>query len=149
MHPCSGGLHIHEHWDWSVSHPVVRLSFGGKYNEPGDLHNHMISQLAMIVQDADLDPGADCTGPERLQNLLHRTTGKRAMVLLDEYGKPILDVIDNPEMSIANGNYLRGFYGIIKDRPQDVRFVLPYRPTKDIPPTHKYLNLLDETLGHL
>ena len=26
------GLDIHDHWDWSSIHPVVRLSFGGKYN---------------------------------------------------------------------------------------------------------------------
>ncbi|MDE0097387.1 MAG: AAA family ATPase, partial [Gammaproteobacteria bacterium] len=31
------GLDIHEHWDWSGNNPVVRLSFGGKYNEPEDV----------------------------------------------------------------------------------------------------------------
>ena len=124
--PLFRGLHIHEHWDWSVRHPVVRLSFGGKYDEPGDLHSHIISQLAMIEQDAGLDPVGDCTGPGRLQNLLrrlHRATGQRAVVLVDEYDKPILDVIDHPEMATANRDYLRGFYGIIKDSAQDVRFV--------------------------
>ncbi|MCY4303007.1 MAG: AAA family ATPase, partial [Aestuariivita sp.] len=28
------GLDIQDHWDWSVVHPVVRLSFDGMYNEP-------------------------------------------------------------------------------------------------------------------
>ncbi|MDE0097760.1 MAG: AAA family ATPase, partial [Gammaproteobacteria bacterium] len=31
------GLDIHGHWDWAAQHPVVRLSFGGKYNEPEDV----------------------------------------------------------------------------------------------------------------
>ncbi|MDE0280482.1 MAG: AAA family ATPase, partial [Gammaproteobacteria bacterium] len=125
--PLFRGLHIHDHWDWSIKHPVVRLSFGGKYDEPGDLHSHIISQLAMIEQDVGLDPAADCTGPDRLQNLLHRlhrTTGQQVVVLVDEYDKPILDVIDNPEMATTNRNYLRGFYGIIKDSAEHVRFVL-------------------------
>ena len=27
--PLFKGLYIHDRWDWSVRHPVVRLSFGG------------------------------------------------------------------------------------------------------------------------
>ncbi len=44
-------------------------------------------------------------------------------MLVDEYDKPILDVIDQPEMATENRDYLRGFYGIIKDSARDVRFV--------------------------
>ena len=124
--PLFRGLDIHDHWDWSIRHPVVRLSFDGNYNEPGNLHSNIISQLAMIEQDADLEPAVDCTGPDRLQNLLHRLhrdTGQQAVVLVDEYDKPILDVIDRPEMATANRDYLRGFYGIIKGSARDVRFV--------------------------
>ena len=34
--PLFEGLDIHDHWDWSVRHPVVRLSFGsGNFKEPG------------------------------------------------------------------------------------------------------------------
>ena len=34
--PLFEGLHIHDHWDWSVRHPVLRLDFGaGSYQEPG------------------------------------------------------------------------------------------------------------------
>ena len=45
------------------------------------------------------------------------------VVLVDEYDKPILDVLDNPELAIANRDYLRGFYGVIKDCEEHVRFV--------------------------
>ena len=34
--PLFAGLAIHDGWDWSVRHPVLRLSFGsGNFNEPG------------------------------------------------------------------------------------------------------------------
>ena len=34
--PLFEGLHIHDRWDWSVRHPVVRLSFGsGNFKELG------------------------------------------------------------------------------------------------------------------
>ena len=33
------GLDIHDHWNWPLGHPVVRLSFGaGNFREPGHLH---------------------------------------------------------------------------------------------------------------
>ncbi len=124
--PLFRDLDIHERWDWSVRYPVVRLSFDGNYSEPGNLHSNIISQLAMIEQDAGLGAAERLTGPDRLQNLLHnlhRATGQQVVVLIDEYDKPILDVIDRPEMAVANRDYLRGFYGIIKGSARDVRFV--------------------------
>ena len=125
--PLFRGLDIHDHWDWSVRHPVVRLSFGGKYDEPGDLEQSIANQLAITESNAGLEPAQlSFTGPERLRHLLnrlHQTTGRQAVVLVDEYDKPILDVIDNPEMATTNRDYLRGFYGIIKDSARDVRFV--------------------------
>ena len=122
------GLDIHGHWDWSVRHPVVRLSFGGKYIALGDVERSILNQLAIIERNAGIKPEtAIASGPERLQDLLdrlHQTTGKQVVVLVDEYDKPILDVLENPELAQANRDYLRGFYGIIKDSAKHVRFVL-------------------------
>ena len=122
------GLDIHEHWDWSTQYPVVRLSFGGKYNEPGELAKDILNQLGIIERSVGFSPIPSTeTGPGRLRDLLdhlHRATGQQVVVLVDEYDKPILDVIDNPELAIANRDYLQGFYGIIKDSAEHVRFVL-------------------------
>ncbi len=124
------GLAIHDYWDWSVQHPVVRLSFGGKYHDPGDVERSVLNQLAIIERRAGLTgPSPPDTGPERLQDLLdrlHHQTDREVVVLVDEYDKPILDVIEQPEQAeraLANRDYLRGFYGIIKDSARHVRFV--------------------------
>ena len=120
------GLDIHEHWDWSVRHPVVRLSFGGKYDEPGEIEGDVIEQLEAIERHHDLVPvPTSDTGPRRLRNILdrlHRKTGCQVIVLVDEYDKPILDVLHDPDLATANRDYLRGFYGIIKDCAEHVRF---------------------------
>ena len=125
--PLFQDLDIHDHWDWSIRHPVVRLSFGGKHNEPGDLDRSISNQLAITESNAGLQPArSSLGGPERLRHLLnrlHHATGQQVVVLVDEYDKPILDVIDHPDMATANRDYLRGFYGIIKDCARDVRFV--------------------------
>ena len=119
-------LYIHEHWDWTISHPVVRLSFDGKYNEPQDLERSILNQLRLIEHAAGLDPArAVGTGPERLQAVLyhlHHATGRQVVVLVDEYDKPILDVLHDPDLATANRDYLRGFYGIIKGSAKHVRF---------------------------
>ena len=121
------GLDIHGHWDWSVQHPVVRLSFDGKYNQPEDVERSVLNQLAIIERNADLklSPSLD-TGPERFQDLLdrlHHATGRQVVVLVDEYDKPILDVLEDPDLAKANRDWLRGFYGIIKGSAEHVRFV--------------------------
>lgn len=54
---------------------------------------------------------------------LHRATGRQVVVLVDEYDKPILDALKDPEQAEANRDYLRGFYGIIKGSAKHVRFV--------------------------
>ena len=120
------GLDIHGHWDWSAPHPVLRLSFDGKYNEPGEIEGDVIEQLeaAERLHSLDAAPASD-TGPRRLRNVLdrlHRSTGRQVAVLVDEYDKPILDVLHDPELATANRDYLRGFYGIIKGSAEHVRF---------------------------
>ncbi len=120
------GLNIHGHWDWSAAHPVVRLSFDGKYNDPKDLERSILTQLEVIERNAGLPAAACGSGPERLLDLLdrlHRRTGRQVAVLVDEYDKPILDVLHDPELATANRDYLRGFYGIIKGSAEHVRFV--------------------------
>ena len=120
-------LAIHGHWDWSARHPVLRLSFGGQYAEPGDIEGEVLTQLEGIEEDAGLEPPSrEQTGPQRFRDLLrrlHRATGRQVVVLVDEYDKPILDALKNPELAEANRDYLRGFYGIIKDSAEHVRFV--------------------------
>ena len=121
------GLDIHQHWDWSVSYPVVRISFDRNYERPEDIEGNLDNQLDLMVHAAGL--GSSCAAraaPERLQRLLyhlHDQTGQRVVVLVDEYDKPILDVLEHPEQARAHREYLRGFYGIIKGSAQHVRFV--------------------------
>ena len=119
------GLQIYEHWDWSVRSPVVRLDFGsGDFTEPGYLHASVMEQLAAIERDTSTERYAD-TAPGRFRDLLaalHRQTGQRVAVLVDEYDKPILDALDAPDIARNNRNYLRGLYATIKSCDAHVRF---------------------------
>ena len=119
------GLHLHERWDWSVRHPVVRLSFGaGHFTEPGHLEANLMDQLAAAERRAGLRCESR-TAPGRfawLLEALHERAGQRVVVLVDEYDKPILDALDAPEVARANRDYLRGLYAVIKDCDPHIRF---------------------------
>ena len=119
------GLYVHERWAWSNRHPVVRLSFGGRhFGEPDNLDANLAAQFDDIEVQAGVSPRYD-TAPERFGYLirtLHRQTGQRVVVLVDEYDKPILDAIEDREVARANRDYLRGLYGVIKDSDAHVRF---------------------------
>ncbi len=120
------GLAVHDGWDWSARHPVVRLSFGGRnFVVPDRLHRNAMMQLDAAEKRA----GVQCGYPDasdRLHHLiseLHERTGQRAVVLVDEYDKPILDALGDRELALANRGFLRDLYGVIKDCDRHLRFV--------------------------
>ena len=119
------GLTIHDGWDWSVRHPVLRLSFGsGTFREEGDLPAEVLDQLQTMEDEAGIT-ARPAAVPARFRNLikaLHRGTGQRVAVLVDEYDKPILDVLDVPDVACANRDFLRGLYAVVKDCDAHVRF---------------------------
>ncbi len=119
------GLHIHARHDWSQRHPVVRLSFGGgSFIEPANVNTSVLAQLEAVAEREGVS-ARYATAPERFAHLLrtlHAHAGQRVAVLVDEYDKPILDVLEERETARANRDYLRGLYGVIKDNDAHVRF---------------------------
>ena len=74
--PLFEGLAIHDRWDWSVCHPVLRLSFGsGHFKEPGYLYTNLMAQLDAVERRAGVSSGYT-TGPERFGHLLEALHGK-------------------------------------------------------------------------
>ena len=123
--PLFEGLYIHDHWDWRVRYPVLRLSFGsGNFNEPGILHKEVMAQLDAIEEETGVESHYD-TASARFRHIiqmLHRQAGQRVAVLVDEYDKPILDALEVPDIARANRDFLRGLYATIKDCDAHVRF---------------------------
>ena len=123
--PLFEGLAIHDGWDWSARHPVLRLSFGGGlFKDPDHLESRVMEQLAAAERRAGVAT-AYRTAPGRFAALLealHGQAGRPVAVLIDEYDKPILDALDRPDIARANRDYLRGLYATIKDCDAYVRF---------------------------
>ena len=121
------GLYAQQHWDWSVRHPVVRISFGsGLMQSPqvleAKIHDILRSQEQRfgITSDAQTISG-------RFTDLLaqlHQQSGQPVVVLIDEYDKPILDNITSPELARQMRDGLRNLYSVLKDADAHIRFIL-------------------------
>ena len=125
--PLFVGLDIHERWDWSLRHPVVRLDFSaGDFSDPDYLHDDLTAQLDAVEEGAGLDPGHGRASIRfrRLLAKLHERSGQRVAVLVDEYDRPILDALAKPEVARAHRDALRGLYSAIKAGDAHVKFTL-------------------------
>ena len=118
---------MHSRWDWRVRHPVLRLSFGrGDYKDPVYLNQNAHAQLDAVQRRTGIASDY-ASAAERFAHILeelHRGTGRRVVVLVDEYDKPILDALSASDVAVANRDFLRGFYATVKDSDAHVRFVM-------------------------
>lgn len=112
--------------DWPI-HPVFHIDFSKQsYDSAQDLHDMLNSYL--VKQEAIY--GADASETSlalRFSGLIQRAyekTGKGVVILIDEYDKPLLEAIGDPERQERYRKELRGFYGILKGSNQYIRFAL-------------------------
>ena len=120
-------------WDWDARHPVVKIDFGaGNFARPGELETRLDEMLTLMERAEGID--GDLVSPAgRLGQVLrelHRRSGRRVVVLVDEYDKPILDALEDPDLARANRDYLRGLYSVVKSCGEDIEFSLITGVTK-------------------
>ena len=111
--------------EWN-EYPVLHFSLaGGKHMEKEQLNRYLL----FILKENEDRFGVDCDSPDpnvRLLNLIKTVTvktGKQAVVLIDEYDAPLLDVAHEKERLDVLRNTMRNFYSPLKDCEPLLRFV--------------------------
>ena len=123
--PLFRGLEAHERWDWGRRYPVVRLSFA-----EGVLRSRveLDQRIGELLADNEARLGVVSPHrslPGRFQGLLaaaHAGHGERVVVLVDEYDKPILDNLTDPDTARELRDGLRNLYSVIKGADAHIRF---------------------------
>ncbi len=120
------GLAAESRWDWSRRHPVIRLSFAEGVLDSRQQLDRRIQDLLRINCEAlgvSLYPDLDIPGQfGELIRRAHAASGERVVVLVDEYDKPILDNLTDPDTARAMRDGLRNLYSVIKGQDAHIRF---------------------------
>ena len=118
------GCWIEDKIDWKPV-PVVRIDFTSRsfFRRPLSLAiNEMLDDNAERY-----GVGLTCEDNKNrfaeLIKKLYEKTGEKVVILVDEYDKPIIEYINEPEHAEENRMILRNFYGVIKACSDTLRFV--------------------------
>jgi len=122
------GLYIYDKWDWSVRYPVVRISFNdGDFRSLEGFRQRIDEILAFnkrYLSVAYAERSQNSSGAfRRLIEETYSTYMQKVVVLVDEYDKPILDNIENPEVALVMREELKTFYSVIKGCDEYIKFV--------------------------
>ena len=121
--------------DWYV-YPVFHVDFNGSdFTREGILEERLADYVSEWESGYGLSSGDDKhdLGGRFLKVLrtAHEQTGRRAVVLIDEYDKPILDVLDiDSTLEERHRNVLKAFYSVFKVADAHLQFVLLTGVTK-------------------
>lgn len=118
--------------DW-VEYPVIHLDLNAKdFNTREDLIRLVDRQL--LIYEAQYGScEADETIDDRFYTLIRlasEKTGRRVVVLVDEYDKPMLQTIGNEELQEQYRNMLKAFYGVLKSMDGYIQFAMLTGVTK-------------------
>ena len=108
-------------------HSIFHIDFNAQnYHEPDALVNFLNDQLSYWEENyGKRETEKNIT--QRFLGVIQRAalkTGRGVVVLVDEYDKPLLDVVENPEILEANRQMLKSFYGGLKSAQAHLRFVM-------------------------
>ncbi|MCL2880732.1 MAG: ATP-binding protein, partial [Treponema sp.] len=120
-------------WEWK-KHPVIKLDLNaGVYSNGVEaLHSTLSRELKREAGKQGL-PVDDKDCITQFANLIERScekTGEKAVVIVDEYDKPLLSTFDDPAVHIKLRDELKGFYGIFKSYDAYLQFVFLTGVTK-------------------
>ena len=111
--------------EWT-EYPVLRFSMAsGKHMEKDQLERYLLNILSDNEKRFGLS--SDHSDPNvRLKNLIsnvYEKTGKKVVILIDEYDAPLLDVVHEETKLPILRNVMRNFYSPLKDSDPYLQFV--------------------------
>jgi hypothetical protein len=120
------GLYIYDKWDWEVTYPVIKISWDGKLRSLDDVRAKAFAtfrenQERLGVECLDMQKSAICF--EELIRRVYQKYGQKVVILIDEYDKPILDVIDDIEQAKEHREFIKGLYSVMKGSDAYIEFV--------------------------
>ena len=110
-----------------AKYPVISFYLsGGQFNEPDGLKNILSDSLDVVEKKYNLEK-SEYDLSRRFKDIIRQLfekTGRQVVVLVDEYDKPLLaTMISNPGQEEENRELYKGFFSILKDMDEYLKFV--------------------------
>ncbi|MDR2616942.1 MAG: AAA family ATPase [Endomicrobium sp.] len=123
------GLYIYDKWDWSKKNPVIHLDLAEINYKSG---KELELSLNIFLDDTAKSNGVSVTESvlisvkfRQLIEQLHKVTGERIVILIDEYDKPMIDSLNKGKgIHQEIKESLHDFYQVIKAGDEHIQFVL-------------------------
>ncbi|MFA5480711.1 MAG: AAA family ATPase [Candidatus Muiribacteriota bacterium] len=120
------GLYIYDKYPFE-KHPVINISFGsGEFKTKESLNLRINEIFLNNLREIGLEMELTKSVAGNFEDIIYQAYkkyGKRVVILVDEYDKPILDNIENEEIAKEIRDELKGFYSVIKDADEYLKFV--------------------------
>lgn len=119
-------------WKWEA-YPIMHLDLNSQKYESKERLEYMLNEF---ISDEEkkygIVSGGDNFGPRfaKVIQTAYEKTGKRVVILIDEYDKPLLQAIGNKELQNEFRNTLKAFYGALKSKDGCIKFALLTGVTK-------------------
>ena len=118
--------------DWE-EYPILHLDLNtAKYDSADALLNVLNDVLSNWEATYGTSP-TEVTPELRFKGIIRRAwerTGRRVVILVDEYDKPMLQAIGNEGLQDEYRNILKAFYSVLKTQDRYIRFALLTGVTK-------------------
>ena len=129
------GLYIADHEEeiarrqqrepWEAS-PVLYFDLNAEHFSHGfEVLESCLETSLIALEKRYGSEGVAKTLPGRFKAVIERAyeqTGKQVVILIDEYDKPLLLTLEDPELNKANRDLLRAFYEVLKHCDRYIRF---------------------------
>ena len=127
------GLAINRHdHDWQP-YPVLHLDLTGRfYKDTDSLTAHIEEHLRGWERLYGI-PSGDAAVEERFRTVIekaHAQTGRKVVILIDEYDKPLLDTVGDRELQNYYRAELKALYGNLKRMDSHIKFAMLTGVTK-------------------
>jgi hypothetical protein len=123
------GLYIEDKWEWEETYPVIRIDFAKDIVKKEDYKKRVIQELEKNYINNEIDQRLEKEEDEvglfeKLIIFINKRYSKQVVILVDEYDKPILDVIEDKKEAEEVRKELKALYSVLKGLDRYIKFVI-------------------------
>ncbi|MDR1096878.1 MAG: AAA family ATPase, partial [Tannerella sp.] len=118
------GLYIYDKWKWE-EYPVIKIDWTGiNHSTPEEMKKDLVLYLKKIAENYQITLEAESAVScfRDLIEALHKKTGKDAIILIDEYDKPVTSHLSDSCLDTIK-TFIHDFYQVMKSSDEYLQFV--------------------------